>query len=293
MQIIKYIINSLLLASSIGFVGCIEKMDIDVNDAPAQLVIYGSITTDTMQHSVTIQQSLNYFSSSQPVGISNATVTISDGDNLFTLSEDTSEKGVYRTASDVFGVEGKTYTLKVIAEFNGITDEYEATSYLPYAVRVDSVKLQPSNAGNYIVEALLYGKLPESNNNYMNIRAYKNDNIALNTNISDFNIIKSENADKKEIDGVVCMNLREVGTSSDVIPIEHGDLVTIQVCTITEDYANYVLNIQKELQVSIPIFSGPPANVQTNISAKNASEKALVCGFFTAYSKQSGSVLFE
>lgn len=292
MQVLKFIINSLLLASSIGFVACTERMDIDVKDAPVQLAIYGSITTDTMQHSVTVRQSLNYFSNSQPVGISNATVTISDGENIFTLSENPSEKGVYRTASDVFGIEGKTYTLKVIVEFNGVTDEYKATSFLPYSVQVDSVKLQPSNMP-YIVEALLYGKLPESNNNYLNISAYKNENIPLTPTLSDVNIIQSENVEKKEIDGAVCMNLRTVGTSSDKVPIEQGDLVTLQVCSITKEYADYVLNVQKELQGSIPIFSGPPANVQTNISAKNPSEKVPVCGFFTAYSKQSGKVLYE
>ncbi|KAA6340796.1 hypothetical protein EZS27_011341, partial [termite gut metagenome] len=269
MQILKSIIHPLLLASSIGFVACTERMDIDVNDAPVQLAIYGSITTDTTQHSVTVRQSSNYFSNFQPVGISHVTVTISDGDTTFTLSE--SQNGEYLTDADVFGIEGKTYTLKIIVEFNGITDEYEATSYLPYSIQVNSIKLQPSNMGTHIVDALLYGRLPESNNNYLNIRAYKNDNIPLNANLSDFNIIKSENVEMKEIDGAVCMNLRTSGTTSNKIIIEQGDLVTFQVCSITKEYADYVLNVQKELQGSIPIFSGPPANVQTNISAKSAS----------------------
>ncbi|GHU91962.1 hypothetical protein FACS1894155_12090 [Bacteroidia bacterium] len=299
MKNVKSIISSLLLASSIGFVACTEKMDIDVNNAPPQLAIYGSITTDIAQHAVTVMRSSNYFSNSAPEGISGAIVTVSDGDEVFILTESPSEKGVYLTDPNVFGVEGKTYTLKVVVEFDGVTDEYEATSLLPYSVRVDSVTFRQSDMSDYIVDALLYGRLPESNNNYLNIKTYKNDNIPLNDKLSNFNIIVSENVDRKGIDGAVCMDFftGERFTNGEVsgenmVSIEQGDLITFQICSITKEYANYVLNAQKELQGSMPIFSGPPANVQTNISAKNAIGQTPVCGFFTAYSKQSWKVLF-
>jgi hypothetical protein len=77
--------------------------------------------------------------------------------------------------------------------------------------------------------------------------------------------------------------------------IEPGDLVTVQVCSITKEYADYVQDVQSELRGSIPIFSGPPANVRTNIRAGIgvARNDYTVCGFFTAYSKtQSGEVLW-
>jgi hypothetical protein len=295
MKTLKSISKSLLLASSIPFAACTERMDINVDDAPAQLAIYGSITTDTAQHSVTVRQTSNYFSNSQPVGINGATVTISDGESTFTLSE--GQKGEYLTDAGVFGVEGKTYTLKVSIAAGEFSGEYEASSCLPHSVRVDSVKLQPSVMADYIVDALLYGMLPESEDSYMNIRTYKNDGIPLNANLSNFNIIKSESVDRKEINGAVCMNFY-AGTAltsgevsgENVASIEHGDLVTVQVCSITKEYADYVLNAQKELQGSMPIFSGPPANVQTNIST--LSGNAAVCGFFTAYSQQSRKVQY-
>jgi hypothetical protein len=295
MQNIKYILLSLLLASGICFVACTERMDVDVNDAPPQLVIYGAITTDTAQHVITVRRSSNYFSNTQPEEISNATVVISDGDEVFTLSESPDEKGVYRTAPGVFGTEGKIYTLKVTVEFNGETDEYEAISLLPYAVRVDSVTFRQSGLAANIVDALLYGRLPESMNNYLNIVAYKNDTVSVNDKLSDFNIIESENPDGKEIDGAVCMNLRtEDRSNSDRVIIEPGDFVTVQVRSVTKEYADYVQDVQKELQGSIPIFSGPPANVRTNIrAAGNASNPTPVCGFFTAYSKTQGKTLYE
>ncbi|MDR0815387.1 MAG: DUF4249 family protein, partial [Bacteroidales bacterium] len=232
MQNIKFIIISFLIASGISFFGCTERMDINVNDALRQLAIYGSITTDTMQHAISVMRSSNYFSNSAPEGISGAAVTISNGDEVFTLTESPSEKGVYLTASDVFGTEGNTYTLKVVVDFNGVTDEYTATSLLPRAVQVDSFKLQPSNISNNI-NALLYGKFPEIGNNYMNILAYKNNHIPLNDKLSDFNIIVSENRDSQEIDGAACMRFH-TKQDEDRAYIEKGDLITIQVCSITK-----------------------------------------------------------
>jgi hypothetical protein len=294
MKNIKSIIPSLLLASAIGFVACTERMDIDVNDAPPQLAIYGTITTDTAQHAISVRRSSNYFSNTAPEGISGAIVTLSDGDEIFTLSESPTEKGVYLTAPGVFGTEGKTYTLKIAVEFNGVTDEYEATSLLPYSARVDSVTFRQSGLAANIVDALLYGKLPESTNNYLNIVAYKNDIVPVNDKLSDFNIIASENPDGKEINGAVCMTLRtEDRSNSNRVIIEPGDFVTVQVRSVTKEYADYVQDVQKELQGSIPIFSGPPANIPTNIRARNASNTTPVCGFFTAYSKaESRKTLF-
>ncbi|MDR1406790.1 MAG: DUF4249 domain-containing protein, partial [Tannerella sp.] len=291
MQNIKSLIRSLILVSGVSIAACTERIDIDVNDAPPQLVIYGAITTDTKQHEITVRRSSNYFSNTAPEGISGAIVTISDGDETLVLTESPSEKGVYLTAPDVFGVEGKTYTLNVTVEFNGATDEYEATSFLPYSIRVDSVALQQSHLSSNIVEALLYGQLPESSRGenffdpvYLNIVAYKNNNIPLNDQLSDYNIIVSENVISRDINGAVCMYIHS-GYDEDRAYIEKGDIVTFQVRSITKEYADYVKDVQSELRGSIPIFSGPPANIPTNIRARNASNTTPVCGFFTAYSK--------
>ncbi|MDR1895555.1 MAG: DUF4249 domain-containing protein [Prevotellaceae bacterium] len=287
MKIVKHIIHSFLIVSGIGFVACSERMEIDVDDAPVQLAVYGNITTDTMQHAITVQQTSNFFAASQPVGISGATVTISDNEGAtFTLTE--SQNGEYLTDAAVFGVEGKTYTLKVVIVSGDFAGEYGATSYLPYSAQVDSVTLQ--RADTRTINGLLYGRLPaESDNHYLKIAAYKNDHVSLNATLAKFNIFNIENGSGKTIDGEVCINFRDGGDNAN--SIEQGDIITVHVCSITKEYADYVLNAQEELQWSMPIFSGPPANVQTNISAKNAS--APVCGFFTAYSKQSGKVGFS
>ncbi|MDR0541856.1 MAG: DUF4249 domain-containing protein [Dysgonamonadaceae bacterium] len=247
------------------FASCTERMDIDLDGVPPQLVIYGSISTDATQHRISVMRSSDYFSNATPESISGATVTISDGGNVFVLTESPTEKGVYQTAPDVFGVEGKTYILTVVAAFNGETKEYTAASFLPYSVQVDSVLLQQHSndlPNTTAVDALLYGTLPNSENICLNVLPFGNDNLPLNDKLTAYSII----SDIQQFNPLK-LTLRNV---------EKQSIANLQIQTITKEYADYVLAVQQELRWSIPIFSSPPANVPANISGG-------AVGFFTAY----------
>ena len=292
--------HAIAVAACTALFACTERMDIDTNDAPSQLVIYGHITTDTMQHAVTVSRSLGYFENARPEGVSHAAVTIATDDTTFALSESATEKGVYLTAPGVFGVEGKTYTLRVAVALNGVAGEYEASSLLPHAIRMDSVALQPSPLASYLVDVLLYGRLPESERCYLNVQAFKN-GVAINGKLADFSIIADEHAESREVNGKPCLSLFMESDNSVLLsqgggftPIAEGDSVRIRVSAITREYAEYVHNAQKELRATIPIFNGPPANAKSNIKAggADANNGASACGFFTAYSTRSKEVLF-
>ena len=55
-----------------------------------------------------------------------------------------------------------------------------------------------------------------------------------------------------------------------------GDKFTLVLSNISEEYYNYVIEVQTEISLSIPIFSGPPANVSSNVN--NGA-----VGYFAAY----------
>ncbi|MGC9341509.1 MAG: DUF4249 family protein, partial [Bacteroidales bacterium] len=59
--------------------------------------------------------------------------------------------------------------------------------------------------------------------------------------------------------------------------LEPGDTVTFEANSITEEYYNFLVEAQSESFGQNPLFSGPPANISSNVS-----NGAL--GFFTAYS---------
>ncbi len=65
-----------------------------------------------------------------------------------------------------------------------------------------------------------------------------------------------------------------------------SDTVTLEINGITDKYYNFILEAQSEIFYQTPLFSGPPANISSNIS-----NGAL--GFFTAYSVTRSSVVFN
>ena len=48
--------------------------------------------------------------------------------------------------------------------------------------------------------------------------------------------------------------------------LHSGDTVTLITSSITEDYYNFIIELQTEIGYKDPLFSGPPANVSTNLS---------------------------
>ncbi|HPM92458.1 MAG TPA: hypothetical protein PKZ74_06565, partial [Bacteroidales bacterium] len=59
-----------------------------------------------------------------------------------------------------------------------------------------------------------------------------------------------------------------------------------QGCNITEEFYDFVMTLQSETGFQTPLFSGPPANVKSNLS--NGA-----VGFFTAYSVAYSSKVFQ
>jgi hypothetical protein len=283
-----------IVLSAVFFTGsfsCTSRIDINTEASAPRLVIYGNITTDTMQHSIKITRSSGYFSTSKPEGISHATVSIHTDKETFTLKESSQEAGLYQTDPSVYGIEGETYRLSVALDFDedGRQEEYEAVSYMPGAPRIDSVGFRPSVLADTYLEVLVWGYMPEEEENYLSFHLYRNYEI-VNDSLQGFFIIDDRYMDKKEIEGVSCLFLNQEEEQS---VLREGDIITVRIDGITKAYATFIVEAQSELFGSDPIFSGPPANVQTNITAKNPSEEIKVSGFFTAFSGSKKTTVYR
>ncbi len=278
---------SLLLLSS-----CSERIDIHTDDASECLVIYGYITTDTTQHSIRITRSAGYFSTARPAGISNAIVTVSTDDNTIAFAESKSEPGLYQTGASAFAVEGKTYTLNISLDFDndGKPEQYQATSYLPFSTKVDSIGFQPSKAFDNLIEVLLYGETTrEFDENYYSLHVYKN-NIVINDSLVNYSVFNDQFVDKTYMNGIPCFYLDQ---DNEKEKIHKGDTITLRLDVLTKEYAIFLDDAQSEVRGSIPFFSGPPANVDTNIRKIDTSNKTPVVGFFSAFSGQKTSRIVE
>ncbi len=275
---------------------CTERLDISTEDAPPRLVIYGYITTDTMQHSIRITRSAGYFTTNAPEGVSHATVTISTEGQVIPLTENDTVPGLYQTAADVYGECGKTYTLDVFLDFDDdhVLEHYQSSAYLTYINYIDSVGLQASPIFKHHVEVLLYAQ-DEPEENYYSIFVSINDSV-VNPTINKFFVMDDKFFNGMYINGVACYYLDQSGDDDDSTGeiLYMGDKVTLNINAISKEYATFIQNAQSEIRGSVPIFSGPPANVETNIRCVDAAASVIpVAGFFTAFPKRYASTIVE
>ncbi len=96
-----------------GISACEEKIGWELEPAEQMmLVVEGSITNQKKAHEVRLSTPA-WEISGQPEAVSGAAVSISDGDEIFPLTENPVGSGRYFTSPDVQGVVGKDYRLEI------------------------------------------------------------------------------------------------------------------------------------------------------------------------------------
>ena len=286
MKAITTYISKLTFILSIGLLiaSCTERIDVELDDTYTRLVVDGQITSDdTGRHVITLTESTSYFYNQPPPPVSNADVHITDNEgNTILLSEETA--GVYHLPEGFSAEAGKTYTLDIelAKEIDGKT-KYTATSTTPTIGDTVYIGLQHQpdwgEKGYYIVQCY-YWDLPGANWYMFNI--YKNDTLLTDT------LNKKQIVDDRFYDGGftngIGVGYLDQSKKSEVL--RPGDIITFQACSITEGYANFVWEVQDEVSFNTPLFSGPPANVQGNLSGG-------AMGYFTSYPVLYASLVFE
>jgi hypothetical protein len=284
-QIIKPVLLCILI-----FTSCTEKADFPLDNTYIRLVVEGEINTDTTTHRVRLSTSGDALNKQPGEVISNATVAISDGTINYDLYENTLRPGIYETDSNVFGVPGKTYTLhisNVDVNDDGVFEEYTASSFLPRINPIDSIKVQFEDFGDDYKEWLinLYALEIGGGRNFYLLKAYKNGILLTDSTYECSNIADNTGFEGQYYNGFSVYYL-DYGKADE--RLIKGDVVTLEMDGITQEYKDFLLGFLLEYNPKIPIFSGPSANIPTNINPK---EKAV--GFFTAYSAHRKSIVYN
>lgn len=275
---------SLLLGS------CTEEItDLSINTTYRGLVVSGKITTDTMKHQVILTRSGDALHKLPTEYISNADVSISDGTNIFKLTENTVQKGVYETDPDVFGVPGKTYVLSinnVDINNDGVMETYTATSQLKNENPIDSIKILPQNinSDNKGWAINLYSQDIGGGRDYYLVKILKNGKM-ITDSLHEYGVANNAGFEGQYYDGLTVFFLNSNKIDEKLVP---SDTITLELDGITEDYFNFVDGTIREFRPKNPIFSGPSANVVTNLEPKGN-----VTGFFAAYSVKRKSRIFR
>ncbi|MBK7030017.1 MAG: DUF4249 family protein [Bacteroidales bacterium] len=80
--ILYVLVTGLILLSS-----CTERIEIELEDDFARLVVEGAITTDTMPHTIKLTTTSSYYYNQPAPVVQHAIVSISDGTETFLLNE--------------------------------------------------------------------------------------------------------------------------------------------------------------------------------------------------------------
>ena len=270
----------LILFLSILTISCVERINIELDSSYERLVVDGAITTDTMAQTVRLLKTTSYFYSQPPPPVTGADVSISDGETVFSLSEES--PGIYRTGSSVFGVPGKTYSLDIrLAEPVGGYNDYTAESTLYPVAHLDSIGLTFHSdwSENGIWEVKCWVQDPPTKD-YYRFLVSKNGKMITDT-LDEWFVTDDRFFNGNYVYGAPIAYLQ--GDKIDEV-LKAGDSIKVEMNSIGQAYASFISEAQSEIRGSNPLFSGPPANVKGNLS--NGA-----IGFFGAYSVSRASTV--
>lgn len=272
----------IILLAVVAFSACTKRIDINLDQqAYARLVVEGAISTDTTTHLVELSQTGDYFENQPPTPVSGASVRIYNDLEEYQLEEKPANSGRYFTASDVYGTVGRDYHLEILLDEEiGGAKLFEAASHIYPINELDSITLEFydwGEAGFYEVQCYVLD--PPTTDYYM-FHIYRN-GVLVNDTITDVFVVDDILYNGNYTNGIGVGYFNQDQENEKLVP---GDIVTLQVSRITKEYTEFLWNVQEEVSYQSPLFSGPPANVNGNIS--NGA-----FGAFAAYSSSYASTM--
>jgi len=269
---------SIILLNIVFLVSCTEKIDINVGTTYTRLAVAGNITPQLGDQYIRLTKTADYFSNQPPPKVTGAIVLVDDGDFIIQFTEDTINKGLYHAPNSYVGIPGTTYNLSIrLAEPINGSINYEAQEKMPQlSDNIDSIVVEfNENAKRWMVR--LYAWEPPTVDFYM-FNGMRN-GVIITDSVSRVNISDDRLYNGNYTAGAVVLMLDED-------ELQPGDTFTLILSNITEEYANFMLELQDEIRPNDPMFSGPPANVSSNINND-------AVGYFAAFPSAFSSTLVK
>jgi hypothetical protein len=258
--------KQLFLLTAILILGsCTEPIDIEVDPSFKRLIVEGGLTTDTTKHLVKLTRSADYFSGEKIPVVADAFVYIIEGFDTTFLNEDSA--GYYYTPADFYGKQNTYYELvieNVDIDADGEKEIYRARDQIRYVSPIDSITLELADGGPFnddFFQILLWANEPPDKNFYI-FKAQIN-GVGVRDSLLDWNLSNDDFFNGNYTYGVPVQWFDQEDTTESLKP---GDIVTLELYQITREYYNFLNGAYNESFGSIPLFSGPPANIVGNVS---------------------------
>jgi hypothetical protein len=271
-----------LLAISTMLWNCTERIELNLDSTYTRLVVEGNVTSDTMTHWIRLSETSDYFHNQVAPAVTGARVSVDDGVSVHLLTESDTLPGWYFTSPGYHGIPGRTYTLRignVDIDKDGEPEDYSAASTMNPVNPIDSIKIEWFDTffTGYQVRIWAWDS-PQPD--WYAFKVRKN-GILLTDTLYEMIVQSDEFFNGNYTYGIPSQFL---STDKPDEVVEVGDTITFEINGITEEYYNYVIEAQSQVFPQTPLFSGPPANIRTNID--NGA-----IGFFEAYSVNYSSTI--
>ncbi|MCD4788841.1 MAG: DUF4249 domain-containing protein [Bacteroidales bacterium] len=259
------------LLSLLALTACEDVIEIDLDSIEPKLVIEAVITDQTVEQTVKLTKTGDYFEPGIYPAVSYANVIISDNlGNSETLSE--VNPGIYQT-TNLQGITGIVYELSVEVE----NMEYTAISEMPEKINIDTLSTEffeatPRFDEGYMVKCHFTD--PAGISNYYRFKVYEN-GVLLNSS-SDFIL-----SDDKIFNG------NETQMPLRMKTFQINDTVTVELLSLNKDtYDYYNTLIESSSGPGFISGSSTPVNPVSNIS--NGA-----MGYFGVYTINSKTIIIE
>ena len=260
----KFIPYILCLLTVVLLEQCTEKIDIKLANNQPRLVVEGMVTNEATVKTIRLSTTTDYFYTQVAPAVTQAKVTLTDDKTTVTLIENPANSGIYVTPAIYTGIPGAKYTLNVELQ-NAINGQkvFSASETMPKAYSPDSIQMiyhaDYGKSGSW--ETQLYLQDPPGANFY-SFRGYRNDTLVTDT-LSNVRISDDKFYNDRYVKGMPTLFWSQEHASE---KINVGDKIKLQVGSITKEYYTFLDELKQEVDPKNPLFSGPSANVSTNIS---------------------------
>ncbi|MBN2347674.1 MAG: DUF4249 domain-containing protein [Bacteroidales bacterium] len=265
-------ISSVLLIAGL-FNSCEDKIDIDLNDEHNQrLVIEGRFTNENKIHEITLSRTASYFANAPAPRESGASIVLTDGTISIPYFENSSIRGLYQTNTSVAGIIGNDYKLSIETNNN---ENFEAKTQMDIVAQMDSITWEYEyvdfiEEGFYILK--LWANEPAGKGNIYMFNVYVNDSLD-NKTLSQTSFQTDEYFDGQYLPGAEIYYIEEEKL------IAGSNHIQVDMLSITRDEYDYNVAFIAETDYSGSIFSGPPANIPSNLKSTDGGLDGL--GFFS------------
>ncbi len=281
----KYIV---LIIIVMCFISCTEEIDMDLSSSEPHLVVDGVFTDQAIDHVVKLSISSDYFSNVESPAVSDAVIFLSDDFKEVQLHEDENTPGTYIIPKTFKGVYNQEYTLTISGvdiDDDGVEENYTATNVLYEPAKVLDVGMTwDTGHGEKRWTIQLYSEDNPDTEDFYAFAVYINGDL-VSDQISELEYAWDRYFNGNDVSGVTVQALVEEDSSGEKsdYTLQKGDWIKLEMQTINEDYYFFIDAVHEETGIQVPLFSGPSADVPSNIS--NGAK-----GFFRVYSVSADSI---